>query len=257
MLYDRIKAALGKPFGSLRRQKIAPEKEQVKAAEAEVLTPLDAAEARRKVLLARDGPHFRSDRLGKVEFGSTARVVATLERRPNAELITAWLADERGLAMSIWDPELTKELGSSVYRLQLMVLKFVTISLAPTVDVKMVTLSEGDGNLPVFVLQSVDFDPNIQILPGVGVSASALGIQIEVAGELRPSQDGTGVAGTISFQTAGKLPRPMRLLPEAVLKAASNRINNTIANFAIQSFERGGTANYHEFRRAKMAASDS
>ena len=104
---------------------------------------------------------------------------------------------------------------------------------------------------PVFSLQSVNFDPNIQVLPGLRISADSLGIIIEVVGELRPTKDGKGVVGDIAFQTSGELPPPMRLLPEPALKAASDTINKTIVNFAIQSFQKGATAKYREFLRKK------
>ena len=55
-----------------------------------------------------------------------------------------------------------------------MTLMFVTIQLSPHVDVKMYS-ERGKFNL-----ESVAFDPNIQILPGVGVSADSLGILIDV-----------------------------------------------------------------------------
>jgi hypothetical protein len=95
-------------------------------------------------------------------------------------------------------------------RLQTMDLLFVTIKLAPTVDVQMSTTKRTtqlrDGkDQPVLYLHSIDYNPNIQLLPGL----EALGITIEVVGDLRPSRDGTGVIGTISFQTSCNLPQPM------------------------------------------------
>jgi hypothetical protein len=206
---------------------------------------------RRSTLLGRNGPYFQLNRMtGKVEFGSTANLVTQLDKTGSQELIAGWLSDERRVALSIWDPKLIKELGDSVYQLQIMTLQFVTIQLSPTVDVKMWT--ENDSELPVFSLHSMSFDPNLQILPGIGVSAQSLGIVIEVAGELRPTQDGTGVTGRISFQTRGDLPPPMRLLPETVLKAASDSINETVSRFAVRSFQRGAAAKYGEFRQAAM-----
>jgi hypothetical protein len=206
---------------------------------------------RRQELLSRNGPHFRLDRFrGKVEFGATAKLVTELGSGANNESISTWLRDERGLAQSIWDPSLIKDLGNSIYRLQVMKLQFVTLQLAPWVDVEMSTI-QGIDDSPVFVLQSVGFDPNIEVLPGMRVSADALGILIEVSGELRASPDGRGVAGGVAFQTSGELPPPMRVLPEAALKAASDAINQTIVRFAVQSFQKGATANFKAFLRSK------
>lgn len=230
-----------------------------------------ATEARRAVLLARHGPHFAFDRFtGAIEFGATAQLVTRLDAGLGGDSndndddatrasIAAWLADERGLAVSIWDPALITELGHNVYRLQIMPLQFVTLRLAPWVDVEMKTVYRSGNeqppdtppqqqqNQPDFVLQSVAFDPNLELLPGVRLNADALGIVIEVAGLLRPSADGRGVTGGIAFQTTGNLPPPMRLLPDQVLKATSDSINNTVVNFAIQSFQQGAKANFKEF----------
>ena len=224
-------------------------------------------ESRRKALLSRTGPHFKLERMsGSIEFGATANLVTQLEgividgnkaaaAPPTSESIAAWLEDERGLALSIWDPKLTKDLGNSVYRLQIMTLQFVTLMLAPWVDVQMKTVMS-EQQQPVFTLQSVSFDPNIQILPGMRINADALGIVIEVAGLLQQSADGRSVTGGIAFQTTGNLPPPMRLLPDQVLKATSDTINNTVVNFAVQSFQKGAKANFKEFlirrRREEM-----
>jgi hypothetical protein len=142
-------------------------------------------------------------------------------------------------------------MGDSVYRLQVMPLRFVTLVLSPWVDVRIKTTIDPANQQPVFTVQSVDFDPGIEIMPGMRISGESLGIFIEVAGELRPSADGTGVTGGIAFQTRGKLPPPMRLLPEPALKAASDTINRTIVNFAVQNFQKGATEMYQDFQRKK------
>lgn len=212
---------------------------------------------RRKELLNRNGPYFQFDRLndGRVEFGSTAKLVTKLLDNDGDESsgdgISEWLMDGRGLALSIWNNDLLTEIGDSVYRLQTMNLQFVTIQLAPSVDMRMWTQTRKSDGSPLFMLQSVGFDPNIQIFPGVGVSAKSLGITIEVSGQLRPSKDGKGVTGLISYATTGNLPPPMRLLPEPVLKLASDTINDTIVEFAIQSFQKGAIQNFKEFRGPK------
>jgi Protein of unknown function (DUF1997) len=245
-------------------------------------------EARRKVLLSRTGPHLKVDRMrGTIEFGATANLVTQLQLPPppppstittttidetvvtasTQTMIDAWLRDEnRGLAMSIWDPQLMTYLGNDVYRLQIMTLQFVTITLAPWVDVQMRTTTvqqvrnknqndnhdnnddiDNPASTPEFIVQSIGFEPNIQILPGMRVDAQSLGIVIEVAGGLRPGSDGTSVTGGIAFQTSGILPPPMRLIPDPILKAASDTINQTIVNFVIQNFRTGAQKNFQEF----------
>ena len=154
--------------------------------------------------------------------------------------------------MSIWDPQLITEVEPKVYRLKLMTLMFVTIQLAPHVDVNMYTDEKGTFNL-----ESVAFDPNIQILPGVGVSADSLGILIDVVGELYPSPDGKGIEGKLGFVTSGELPPPMRLLPEPALKSSLSTINRTITNFAISSFESGARTKFRQYLQSERAAQRS
>jgi len=212
---------------------------------------------RREELLSRNGPFFKLNRFsGSVEFGSSIKLVTVLssganqDKTENLQQISEWLSDTRGLALSIWDDSLMEELNDNLYRLQTMKLQFVTIQLSPSVDMKMWTDSNSD--MPVFSLQSVGFDPNIQLLPGVGISAASLGIQIDVDGELKPTLDGRGVEGKISFATQGILPPPLRLLPEAALKLASDTINKTIVQFAVKSFETGARKKYEEFLQMKQ-----
>lgn len=201
----------------------------------------------REKILQRNGGHFELNRFsGRVEFGSTVNLVTNLE---NADMVTVsdWLSDEKRVALSIWDEKLIEDRGNNVYRLQLMTLQFVTIQLSPRVDNRMWTEIDQSG-VPVFKLQSIGFDPNIQVLPGVNIPASALGIDIEVVGELRPSRDGKGVEGKIGFVSSGNLTPPLRLLPEPALKTASNVICKTISDFAIQSFQKGARLKYREYR---------
>jgi hypothetical protein len=207
-------------------------------------------EARRKELLTRKGPHFELDsKTGKIEFGATAYLTTNLCQDADLENISSWLQDERGIALSIWDEKLTKDMGSSVYRLQIMTIQFVTLQLSPWVDMEMKTLTSRTDAKPVFCLQSVGFEPNVQILPGMRISAESLGIVIEVSGQLRPSKDAKGVSGAIAFQTSGELPSLLRLSPPGVLKAASDSISRTVINFATKSFQKGAVEQYNDFLR--------
>ncbi|KAL7472319.1 hypothetical protein ACHAXS_012647 [Conticribra weissflogii] len=202
--------------------------------------------AERDAIIQRNGEYFKLDRMrGKIEFGSSSRINTRLEGA-DVDSIKKWLSNDRAIAMSIWDEKLIREVEPEVYRLKLMTLMFVTIQLAPHVDVRMWTEGK-DGDNVVFKLESVAFDPNIQILPGVGLSAESLGILIDVVGELYPSADGKGVDGKIGFVSSGELPPPMRLLPEPALRSSLSTINKTIANFAISSFQKGARTKYREF----------
>ena len=199
------------------------------------------SERERQTILGRTGEHFKLDRMrGNIEFGSSSRISTILDGADEAS-VKRWLSDDKQIAMSIWDPKLITEVEPKVYRLKLMTLMFVTIQLAPHVDVKM--YAEGGGS--IFKLESIAFDPNVQILPGIGISAEQLGILIDVVGELYPSRD--GVDGKIGFVTKGELPPPMRLLPEQVLKSSLGTINRTITNFAVDSFQKGARDKFQEF----------
>jgi hypothetical protein len=227
--------------------------------------------ARRKELLNREGNHFQLERFsGSVEFGAALNLVTQLEpahdndnnnqdleESDNAtkNLIEQWLteADGRGLALSIWEEDLLTILGNGVYRLQTMPLQFVTLQLQPSVDVQMWTQPPGKNRAgrilpPIFKMQSIAFEPNLQILPGMMVTADSLGLIVEVVGDLRPTPDGTAVTGKICFQTKGILPPPLRLVPESALKLAADTINDTVAQFAIASFQKGARQKYMEYK---------
>eukprot|EP01083_Nonionella_stella_P112130 329462_1 len=202
----------------------------------------------RETILGRSGQHFKLNRFsGKVEFGSTAALVTSLDNA-DIESVSEWLSDEKRVAFAVWDEGMIEEMGDNIYKLKLMPLQFVTIQLAPEVDNRMWTEIDPSNGNPVFKLQSIDFDPNIQVLPGLNVPASSLGIDIEVVGELRPSRNGNGVEGKIGFVSSGNLTPPMRLLPEQALKLASNVICKTISDFAISSFQKGARSKYREFQ---------
>jgi len=224
-----------------------------------------ATQSRRDTILNREGEHFSLDRFGgKVEFGSTADLVTPLRSsgvEPSIDSVSEWLSDAKRVAGGLWDESLLTDLGECTYRLGLMPLQFVTIQLAPTVDVKMWTDSDDSASAsasaspvavaPTFRLHSIGFDPNVQILPGIGLDASSLGITIEVCGELRPTPDGKGVTGKIGFQSSGELPPPMRILPESVLKAAGATISSTVREFAVANFRSGAVKQYRAFKLEK------
>jgi len=206
----------------------------------------------RQEILGRDGEYFKLNRMnGKIEFGSSSRIMTDLDGA-DEETVRRWLSNDEQIAMSIWDPKLIKEMEPKVYRLKLMTLMFVTIQLSPHVDVKMYTDEKGTFNL-----ESVAFDPNIQILPGIGVSSESLGIVIEVVGELYPSKNGKGVDGKIGFVTKGELPPPMRILPEQALKGSLATINRTITSFATSSFQKGTRTKFREFLQSEKATAKS
>lgn len=205
---------------------------------------------KRAKILNRRGQHFDQDNWkGTIEFGYTANLQTSLENA-KSETILKWLEDETLVATSIWDKELMKDLGKKVYRLQLMTLQFVTIQLAPSVDVLMWTERDAAGK-PVFKLESVAYDPNVQLIPGVSIDAKSLGIKIEVMGELRLSDDGKGLSGEIGFVSGGSLPPPMRLMPKPAFQAATGLINKTVSDFAVRSFQKGAKENFGKFQRAQ------
>lgn len=200
---------------------------------------------------------------GRIEFGASAKLVTQLQESSdddtctNLDTIEAFLRDVQGLALSIWEEDMIEPQGNDVYRLQIMALRFVTLELAPWVDVEMKTVTaqsvkDSNRRFPLFLMQSINYEPNLQVIPGLRVSAESMGIVIHVAGEMRPTTDGTGVTGKIAFATTGVLPGPLRILPENVLKAASDSINQTIVDFAVTSFQRGAKRKYLEFQKKRL-----
>ncbi|KAG7363606.1 DUF1997 domain containing protein [Nitzschia inconspicua] len=232
---------------------------------AETVHQTPEQKTRRKELLKRDGTHFQLDRLsGTIEFGAAANLVTELESSQGTddtrELIESWLTDDdgRGLAQSIWEEDLLTDLGNGVFRLQTMPLQFITLQLQPAVDIQMWTQPSGKnkaGRLlpPIFKMQSLTFEPNLQILPGMSVTAQSLGLVVEVVGDLRPTPDGKGVIGKICFQSTGVLPPPLRIVPESALQLAVDTINDAVVSFAISSFQKGARQKYLEYRTKHVA----
>lgn len=212
---------------------------------------------RRKVLLSRTGPYFRVDSsTGDVEFGATVNLTTKLDDGSvtNSVIIAEWLSDEKRVAKAIWDESLLLAKGNSVYQLQLMTLQFVTLQLQPSVTIKMWSSVRPKDGSPVFYLQSVGFEPNLSLLGGgLGkVDAKTLGLEIDVVGQLAPSSsEQGGIKGKITFSTRGVLPPPLRILPEGILQAASDRICQTVADFAIASFQTGARDSYQDFKMTR------
>jgi Protein of unknown function (DUF1997) len=213
---------------------------------------------RRKELLARPPSFWKLDKTnGSIEFGSTISLTQQLNDIGGEESwsdIAEWLTYSEALAVSIWDPKYISILGKDLYRLQVMELRFVTLSIQPTVDVIMKTeFFEGDIKKPIFTVQSISFDPKLQILPGMNFDAESLGVVIEVVGRMVPSRNGKSVTGSVVFTISGKLPLAIRILPESVTKAAAETINETVSGFVVRSFQKGAREKYAEFLSNKAA----
>lgn len=217
------------------------------------------SEERREELLQRNGPFFQLNKLnGQVEFGSTAELTTQLNDIGGIEswnMVANWLKDSDSIAMSIWDPKNIIRLDNSIYRLLVMKLQFIIFSVQPTVDMKMKTeYYNNDINKPIFIIQSIQFNPNVQLLPGtLPMNIDSLGITIEVVGRLVPSKNGKGVTGCISFATCGILPKILQILPNNILRIATDTINETIVQFAIKSFESGAIDKYQQFINNQMS----
>eukprot|EP00518_Triparma_eleuthera_P016445 CAMPEP_0197568132 /NCGR_PEP_ID=MMETSP1320-20131121/36825_1 /TAXON_ID=91990 /ORGANISM="Bolidomonas sp., Strain RCC2347" /LENGTH=264 /DNA_ID=CAMNT_0043130393 /DNA_START=92 /DNA_END=883 /DNA_ORIENTATION=- len=168
-----------------------------------------------------------------VSFGATVKLSTALPTSGKAET-EAWLRDLDSVAAAIWDPTKVKRLPNA-WRLSLISLRFVTIELLPTVDVELLTRDNSAGDA-VFYLSSVGFDPRVKILPGVGIKAEDLGIEINVVGQMKAMGD-KGVVGAIGFETTGNLPLPLRVLPRQVLEKAGEAINKQIVKFAEGNFK--------------------
>jgi len=151
--------------------------------------------------LPRDEVEINRSNVPKRETSVHVQWSPVVLHQQSSKVVSSWLSDEKRVALSIWDEKLIEERGDNVYRMKLMKLQFVTIQLSPTVDNRMWTEEDASG-APVFKLQSIDFDPNVQVIPGLNIPASALGIEIEVVGELLPSRNGKGLGEFIASMNA-------------------------------------------------------
>jgi hypothetical protein len=68
--------------------------------------------------------------------------------------------------MLIWDPTKILPLGNDTCRLSVVKLEFIIFTVQPTVDMFMRTeYANNDIEKPIFMIESIKFDPNVQILP--------------------------------------------------------------------------------------------
>jgi len=205
----------------------------------------------RKSIFSNKGEYFSmSD--GKVVFGSSSTMQMTF-RGSTTKDVEGWLtSDKASVCKAIWDPSLMKDIGDNIYQLSLMQLQFVTIQFAPIVKIRIWTsrMKSPNGKDPyvLFQIQSIECDPNIQLLPNLKINAESLGIQVDVVGEMKAAPDGSGaLVGRIGFQTSGKLTPALMLIPEPILKNTANTINKTILNFALDSFQKGAKEEYNKY----------
>jgi len=79
-----------------------------------MLSAAEYASKNRDKILKRSGSHFELNKFsGRVEFGSTAKLVTALDNA-NMATVSEWLSDEKRVAMSIWDEKLTQDLGDNI-----------------------------------------------------------------------------------------------------------------------------------------------
>ena len=182
-----------------------------------------------------------------VSFGATVKLSTKLPTEGKDET-EVWLRDLDSVATAIWDPTKVTRLPTA-WRLGLISLRFVTIELLPTVDVELLTRDNSKGDA-VFYLSSVAFDPRVKILPGVAIKAEDLGIEINVVGQMKAEGD-EGVVGAIGFETTGKLPLPLRVLPREVLEKAGAAINKQIVKFAEGNFKENAGVVFAEWKAGR------
>ena len=99
----------------------------------------------------------------------------------------------------------------------------------------------------VFNLTSIGYAPNVSVMGGLNVPESALGITIDVCGQMKVNAASDGVRGVVGFRTRGKLTGPLSMLPESVLRSAAEAVNKKVIDFALESFKTGSEREYAAF----------
>ncbi|GMI57319.1 hypothetical protein ScalyP_jg1875 [Parmales sp. scaly parma] len=219
-------------------------------------------------ILRRTGFHLDlSDDKKKIEFGSTVTLTSRINqinKVDESKSLAQFISNPRRVASLIWDPLMIEKIdrppgdtsNSVYYRLKLMKLYFVMITLQPHVDMKMMTKTSSSGS-PKFMMESVAYEPNFNYLILAGskepITAESLSLKIKVVGVMK--EDGSDdelLQGIVGFLVSGNLPRVLRIVPRLALGKVCKVICNTIVNKLSGSFETTAQEEYMKFEQADL-----
>lgn len=150
------------------------------------------------------------------------------------------------------DEELVKRQGRDVFRLTTKPLQFITLSLQPSIDVKVST-----GEQALWVESLAHSMNGAERLLGQSFAES---LKIEVKGKLHavPGKQGPGLTtlvGDVQLFTSGQLPLLFSLTPRPVLETAAVAINRRIMGYAKGKFVENLARDFDAWAAASASSS--
>jgi len=132
--------------------------------------------------------------------------------------IQHYLRQPQRLVYALVDPSRTESLGNQVFRLKMRPLRFMMLSIQPTVDMQVWTEANG-----TFHLKSVGTEIR-------GNQYINQRFHLELQGRLYPVQQGehTSLEGKADLMVQVELPPPLQLTPKGVLERTGNSLLNGI-----------------------------
>jgi Protein of unknown function (DUF1997) len=152
--------------------------------------------------------------------------------------IQHYLRQPQRLVSALVDPTRYEQLGEDVFRLKMRPLSFLTVSLQPTVDMRIWSVSNGTINL-----RSVGCEIR-------GVDYINQRFNLDLKGYLSPRQISTGaylLEGKADLEVQVELPPPLAFTPTAILEAAGNGLLKSVLLTVKQRLSHQLLADYHRW----------
>ncbi|KAF3889006.1 MULTISPECIES: DUF1997 domain-containing protein [Nostocales] len=132
--------------------------------------------------------------------------------------IQHYLRQPQRLVRALFDPNRIQQLSEEVFRLKLRPLSFMTLSIQPTVDLKVTAESNG-----TICVRSV----GCEIL---GIEYINQRFSLNLKGYLAPEQLNTGtyLQGRADLEVQVELPPPFSFTPKAILEATGNGLLKSV-----------------------------
>ena len=132
--------------------------------------------------------------------------------------IQHYLRQPQRLVQALVDPSRTEQLSADCFRLKMRSLSFMTLSIQPTVDMRV--WSESDGSLRV---QSIACEIR-------GVEYINQRFHLNLTGRLIPEQrqGATFLKGRADLEVQVELPPPLWLTPKPILEATGNGLLHSV-----------------------------
>jgi hypothetical protein len=179
-----------------------------------------------------------------IQFASTQSVKLAVPEQPIS--IHHYLRQPQRLISSLVDPSRTEQLSADVFRLKMRPLKFMTLSIQPTVDMKFWAESNSTVHL-----ESLGCKIH-------GVDYIDQRFSLSLVGQLAPHEhDGkTVLVGQADLTVQVELPPPFRITPRPLLEATGNGLLRSVLLTIKQRLMHQLLADYRKWVTAQLRADE-